>query len=332
MTLDEMFSVSVVVPAYNAASTLGTCLAALRKQAYPRELYRIIVVDDGSTDDTAQVAESFGVKVIRQKNQGASAARNAGLREATSDIVLFTDSDCEPDDEWIAEMVKPFSDPEVVGAKGFYKTKQTSLIARFAQVEYEMKCSRLRELKCIDFVDTYSAAYRRERLLEAGGFDTSYTTASAEDAELSYRLSSQGCKLVPAPGAFVYHQHPDSLLKYLRKKYRNAYWRAFTWQKHPSKIMSDSHTPLWHKLEVLLAPILLLSLSVNLLGPEGLLPFTLFLALAFFLNERLYFRQVRDDRELALAGPVLLLLRGLTGALGAGVRIWEIWTGRKSTF
>ena len=89
-------------------------------------------------------------------------------------------------------MLEPFHDPEVIGVKGVYRTRQKSVIARFVQIEYEDRYRLMAGLPSIDFVDTYSAAFRRERFLEMSGYDTSFPVACAEDVELSYRMSARG--------------------------------------------------------------------------------------------------------------------------------------------
>src|SRR5512142_1220020 len=112
--------ISVIVPVKNGADTLGDCLQALLSQtglAYGSD-YEIIVVDDGSTDGTARLAESFGVTVHRQANAGPASARNAGAMLARGRYLAFTDADCTPAPDWLYEMVKPFEDPSVVGVKG----------------------------------------------------------------------------------------------------------------------------------------------------------------------------------------------------------------------
>ena len=110
--------VTVIVPAYNAAETLPACLAALATQDYPRSAYEVIVVDDGSTDETAAIAHKCNVSVITQPNAGPAAARNRGAAAAQGDLLLFTDADCVPVPGWISALVAPFSDPSVAGAKG----------------------------------------------------------------------------------------------------------------------------------------------------------------------------------------------------------------------
>ncbi len=94
--------ISVIVPAWNDSARLASCLTALTKQTMPRCMYEIIVIDNGSSDDTAAVAKSFaGAKVISEPKPGSYVARNAGLRLARGQIVAFTDSDCTPVADWL---------------------------------------------------------------------------------------------------------------------------------------------------------------------------------------------------------------------------------------
>jgi glycosyltransferase involved in cell wall biosynthesis len=98
--------VSVVVPTCEGAETLRTTVEALRGQTVPDDRYEIIVVDDASTDDSAQIAEAAGARVIRQSvNRGAGAARNAGARAARAPLVAFIDDDCTAEPHWLAELI-----------------------------------------------------------------------------------------------------------------------------------------------------------------------------------------------------------------------------------
>ena len=156
---------SVVVPTYNRAARIGYCLDALRSQD-SSVAFEVIVVNDGSTDDTLQIIKKYqGIRVISQANAGPAAARNRGVQEASGEIVLFTDDDCEPVSNWLQEMLRPFDDPEVVGAKGVYRTYQRELIARFVQIEYEDRYRLMARQPHIDFIDTYQQHF--------GGFDSS---------------------------------------------------------------------------------------------------------------------------------------------------------------
>ena len=277
----------------------------------------ILVVDDGSSDRTAEVVRSFPcVRLIAQANAGPAAARNRGALEARGDILLFTDDDCVPVQDWVSAMLAPFADPEVVGAKGVYRTRQPSVIARFVQLEYEDRYRLMAGAQDIDFIDTYSAAFVRERFLEMNGYDPSFPVACAEDVELSYRMSARGWKMRFVPSALVYHTHPDSLWRYLKKKHKFAFWRMLAVKKNPQKAMKDSHTPQIMKLQLLFAPGLVVVLIADVLFHfrvrlTGIL-------LGCFLVSTLPFavRAMRKDPLVAFLSPFLLAARASAQVLG----------------
>src|ERR687886_811536 len=146
-------SISIIIPALNAGGTIDRCLAALSRQSLPRASFEVIVVDDGSTDGTAEVARRWGAVVIRlDRNAGPAAARNAGLAASRGNRIVFTDADCEPADTFVAALTAELRDARVGGAKGAYTTRQCSLVARFVQHEYESRYRRASEQTWIDFV------------------------------------------------------------------------------------------------------------------------------------------------------------------------------------
>jgi len=308
--------VSVVIPAYNASQTIGECLAALAEQTVPRARYEVIVVDDGSTDDTAVLATSFGARVLRQANMGPAAARNRGVDAARGEVILFTDADCAPAPHWIEQMLAPLADPGISGSKGVYRTRQRSLAARFIQIEYEERYDHTAKHTYIDFVDTYAAAYRRNALLESGGFSTRFPFASVEDQELSFRLARAGHRLVFNPQAVVYHQHPESWGHYARRKFKIGYWKTLVLRWHPDKAWQDSHTPSSLKLQMVLAalsaPLAVLSLLVAAAA------WWLALNLAVFAASALPFvlKAWRRDRPLAWLSVPALYLRAWSLGLG----------------
>jgi GT2 family glycosyltransferase len=241
---------AVVIPAFNAQDTLAACLGALRRQTtVPDE---VIVVDDGSTDGTADIARQAGAHVIQQHNQGPAAARNEGARHAQGDLVLFTDADCLPASDWVTEMTAPFSDPRVSGVKGIYRTEQRERISRLAQCEFEERYDRLAGFEQIDFVDTYSAAFRLAAFRDVGGFPPGFPEANNEDVELSYRLARAGHRLVFNQRAIVTHRHPSSWWSYFLLKIRRGHWRMVVYRLHPGKAVSDTYTPQTLKVQVLL--------------------------------------------------------------------------------
>jgi GT2 family glycosyltransferase len=312
----DVRSVSVIIPTFNGAFRIGHCLDSLTSQAEGRDV-EILVVDDGSTDNIAEVVGRYpAVHLITQKNAGPAAARNRGAREARGEVILFTDDDCVPMPDWLEAMLQPFNQPDVVGVKGIYRTHQKSLTARFVQIEYEDKYRLMRNLPSIDFIDTYSAGFVRDRFLEMTGYDTSFPVACAEDVELSYRMSARGWKMKFTPAAIVFHTHPDKLSSYLKKKYKFAFWRVLAVRKNPSKGIKDSHTPQTMKLQLLFAPALLLAVVFDL-SARPAIPVSA-LVLAGFLLSTVPFalRAIAKDPLVGILSPALLAARACAQVSG----------------
>ena len=317
----EKKSASIIIPTFNGASRISHCLDALMKQR-GEAVAEIIVVDDGSSDTTTQVVRRYaGVRLISQANAGPAAARNRGANEAKAKVLLFTDDDCIPAPNWLDAMLEPFADSGVVGVKGAYRTKQKSLIARFVQLDYEDRYRLMAGFDQIDFIDTYSAAFRRDNFLQMGGYDTRFLVACAEDVDLSYRMSAQGWKMKFAPGAIVNHTHPDTLAGYFGKKYKFAFWRVVALRKNPAKAVKDSHTPQIMKLQLLLTPSLLLAVAFDL-ALRPMIPASALVILAFLCSTSPFaLRAAKKDRLAGLLSPALIGLRACAQFFGvvAGV-------------
>jgi GT2 family glycosyltransferase len=263
------------------------------------------------------VVQSYSdVRLLSQANTGPAAARNRGAAAARGAILVFTDDDCVPMPDWLDAMLEPFQDPQVVGAKGVYRTHQKSLAARFVQIEYEDKYRVMAGFEYIDFVDTYSAAFRRERFLEIHGYDTSFPLACAEDVELSYRMSARGWKMKFAPNAIVYHTHPDTLWRYLKKKYKFAFWRVLAVRKNPDKAFKDSHTPQLMKLQLLFAPALLIAVAFDVAARPAVSVSALVLGAFLCSTAPFTLRAIAKDPIVGLLSPALLAARACAQFLG----------------
>lgn len=309
--MSSTLSATVIVPAYNAESTLDACLGALSRQIIPDSVqFNVVLVNDASTDRTADVAARYdNVTVVNQPvNGGRSAARNAGAQAADGEILLFTDADCEPTAIWVDEMLKPFlADPDVVGVKGAYYCRQTQPVARFTQLELEDKYDEMARHPTISFIDTYAAGYRREVFLAHGGFDQTLSYSLLEDQDFSFRLAAAGCKMVFAPAARVYHRHVTSPVRYYTRKWTIGKWKTVILRRHPERQGNDSRTPFSLKLQFGLA-----LLMTPMLGFLGFRPIRLLLTTllsAFILTTLPFQRKVlkRDPQLFPFALPLLFL-------------------------
>ncbi len=311
--------VSVIIPARDAEDTIADCLHALLNQRgfHLGNDYEIILVDDGSQDKTAKIAEELGIEVVRQSNAGPAAARNTGVEHAVGDLVCFTDADCIPTQDWLACMLEPFANPDVMGVKGAYLCTEDKLVPRFVQQEFEYKYQALATLPTIDFIDTYSAAYRKSIFLENGGFDTRFPVPSVEDQEFSFRLARKGYRLAFQPTARVYHRHDLNLGQYMRRKWGIGYWKAFMLRWLPEKTLSDSYTPASQRLQILLTAIMLLSLGFSPFY-QPFIWITLAGFLLFLISAIPFLRLIWEkDRGITAASIPLLFIRA--AALGFGL-------------
>jgi glycosyltransferase involved in cell wall biosynthesis len=306
--------VSVVIPARNSASTIEGCLAALAEQTVaPGE---VIVVDDGSTDDTPEIARRMGAEVLTQDHAGAGAARNRGAEAARGELLLFTDADCAPVRDWIERLVETLDGDGVVAARGVTTSEQPEPAARFAQLEYDEKYRQLARHESVALVATYSAAYRRDAFWRFGGFDEGFVGATSEDQELSFRLADAGLKIAFVPGAAVRHHHHTSLRAYVRRKFRIGYAKARIGRHHPDKLIQDTYTPLGLKLQVGFAGVVVLGLATAPVRRGGLRLAAV--GAVGFAASAIPFLRFGRSRAPELTGrlPVYLVARAL--ALGSG--------------
>jgi glycosyltransferase involved in cell wall biosynthesis len=210
---------SVVVPVYNGAETLKDCLHSLANQNMPRDAYEVIVVDDGSSDLSAEVAAQFDVRLLRQPNAGAAAARNTGMLAAAGEWVAFTDADCVASRGWLRALARATAavaeDVNCVAGKtlGF---NSVTPAARFADLFGSLDAARHLSHPRYPFAPSGNVAYRRSSLLEVGGYDPRYR--SYEACDLHQRLARLGGRSLFEPAALVFHKHRATWRQYWRQQ------------------------------------------------------------------------------------------------------------------
>ncbi len=231
--------VSVVVCAYNAADTLGECLAALEALDYPD--YEIIVVNDGSTDGTGAIAKTFPTaRVIDIPNGGLSAARNVGMREATGGITAYTDADTRVDPWWLMYLVQPFVHSDVVGSGGpNVVPADDSRVAQCVARAPGGPTQVLVDDRIAEHVPGCNMAFRTEQLRAIGGFDPVYLRAG-DDVDVCWRLQARGWRIGFSAAALVWHRHRATVAAYWRQQV--GYGEGETWLrlKHPGKFAGSS--------------------------------------------------------------------------------------------
>lgn len=219
--------VSVVVPVYNGERTIAMCLDALVNQAMPDDRYEIIVVDNKSTDATCEIVRRYDVTLLHEVEiQTSYAARNRGIAAAGGDIVAFTDADCVAHLEWLSELIKPFSDPEVGGVGGrVLDSEPENEVERFIQ-STGLFSGYQGETVFLPVLLGGSTAYRKDILEALGGFN--YRLFTGADVDLSWRMQLEtGARVAYAPEAIVYHMHRSTLSGMARQFHRHGFGEVF---------------------------------------------------------------------------------------------------------
>lgn len=215
----EKPAISVVVPFYDAEQTLQLCLEAIEAQTVkPGE---IILVDNKSEDNSSEIVRKFIsekkrlYKCFWEGKKGPSSARNRGYRESKEDVIVFTDSDCIPDEKWIERISQEFEDPDVKAVAGKIKGYLgKSLFDRFHSLFTLKSPEKTVEVNEFTLVSggfpAANLALRKEVFDAIGGFDESFQFFG-EDYDLCARIYAAGFQIIYLPDAIVYHKHRNSL-------------------------------------------------------------------------------------------------------------------------
>lgn len=306
---------SVIVPAFNAEKTIAKCLEALSKQSFRG--FEIIVVDDESNDGTCRVVEKFSkARLVKQRHGGPAVARNNGAKAAKGEIIVFTDSDCIAESNWLGEMVKPFENKGVAGVQGRYKCRQKEIVARLIQLEIEQSYERMQKMEFIDFIGSYSAAYRKNVFAQLKGFDTSFPIASGEDTDFSFRVHEKGHKMVFNPKAVVYHTHPTSFKKYFKVKFFRAFWRTKVYKRHKGKIVGDAYTSQMLKAQIGLFFLAVLAFIAGAIGIAPLFYSGALLVILLLSALPFAFWAGRKDLAVGAISPFMVLARTIVFSAG----------------
>ena len=305
--MKEAAHITVIVPVYNGAATLAGCLDALYASTY--EDFDVIVVDDGSTDATAETASRYPCRLLSlPENMGAAQAKNEGAQVAQGDILFFTDADIHVQPDSLSYVAESLSDAQVDGVVGLLA--ETCPYANFASQfkNLWMHFTYRRQPRRVGLFFTSAAAIRRPIFLQEGGFDRHYAGASiTEDIEFGQRLLSRDYFVVMDQRLTVEHQRRYTLGEVLRTDLFRARGLTQTWLRNRVSATKRAHyaSVPWY-----------FGAGVSALGLA-----TLFLVLALFLwaTWPLAGAGLAVLAALALNAPFLAALYGWRG-LGFGLR------------
>ena len=232
-------SVSVVVCSRNGARTIRECCEGLRKLDYPN--VDVIVVDDGSTDDTADIAREFRFRVISTPNRGLSNARNTGLEAATGEIVAYIDDDAYPDPHWLSYLATTFTttDYAAIGGPNIGPADDGPIADCIANAPGGPVHVLVSDREA-EHIAGCNMAFRKADLDAIGGFDPQFRVAG-DDVDVCWRLMQSGRKLGFCPSAVVWHHRRGSVRTYWRQQRGYGRAEALLESKWPEKYNAAGH-------------------------------------------------------------------------------------------
>jgi GT2 family glycosyltransferase len=232
-------SISVVVCSYNGASTIRDTLQGLGALDYPD--YEVIVVDDGSTDETADIVSSYDCRLIRTPNRGLSQARNTGLNAANGEIVAYIDDDAYPDPHWLTYLASTFLSTGHAGVGGpNLAPRGDGAIAECVARAPGGPMHVLLTDREAEHIPGCNMAFRKAALKAIGGFDPQFRTAG-DDVDACWQLQARGWTLGYHPGALVWHHRRGSIGRYWRQQVGYGRAEAMLERKWPEKYNGSGH-------------------------------------------------------------------------------------------
>ncbi|MEI8012810.1 MAG: glycosyltransferase family 2 protein, partial [Candidatus Omnitrophota bacterium] len=204
-------------PCFNADKYLSLTLKAVFDQTYPID--EVLIIDDGSIDDTAKIAASFPVRVIRHGcNKGLAAARNTAFRAARNDIVASLDADCVAEKDWLIKLIKKFTQNNVGGVGGRLVERYGVSIMDQWRMRHMLQHWGDQENDAPAFLFGSNTIFRKKTVLGVGGYNEIFWS-NYEDVDLSKKICLTGEKLIYYPDARVEHYRQDTVLSLLK-----SYW------------------------------------------------------------------------------------------------------------
>ncbi|MFH1397305.1 MAG: glycosyltransferase [Candidatus Omnitrophota bacterium] len=212
-----MIKVSLYIPCFNAENYIKECLESIFMQSYP--LDEVLIIDDGSTDNTVSICSRFPVKIINhEKNRGLAVVRNTAFRAARNEFVASLDADCKARPDWLERLMKHFSDQNIIGVGGKLIEKYNLRMADKWRAVHMSQSWGDQIIENPGYLAGNNIVYRRSAIFQVGLYNETYVR-NYEDIDISKRLMSNGLKIIYSPDACVEHLRRDTIGNALK-----TYW------------------------------------------------------------------------------------------------------------
>jgi len=281
--------VSIIVPAFNEGVVIESAITSLAKLVYPRK--EIIVVDDGSTDNTYKLAAKYekkdphtAIRVLTQQNSGKATALNHGIRQASGELVLCVDADSRLEKDSLAYAVTHFEDPRVGAVAGNVKViNRDNFVTKMQALEYIEGLNMVRRSQgyfhAVNIIPGPLGLFRKSVLLDVGMYDDD---TFAEDCDLTVKLLARGWKIQYEPFAIAWTEAPETVRAFFRQRYRWTRGILQALRKHQHFLFHESSAltrfVLWYMaFEAILWP------AMNIFAQAFFLYIVIFFSLAKFV-------------------------------------------------
>ncbi|GAA4607236.1 cellulose synthase/poly-beta-1,6-N-acetylglucosamine synthase-like glycosyltransferase/peptidoglycan/xylan/chitin deacetylase (PgdA/CDA1 family) [Actinoplanes octamycinicus] len=309
--------VSIIVPAFNEAKTIGPAVRSLALSAHPG--VEVIVVDDASTDGTGDVVRQLGlgnVRVVRTPSGGKAAALTTGAGFARHDLIVMVDADTVTEPDAIHRIVQPFADPGVGAVSGNVKVgNRRGLLGAWQHIEYVIGFNLDRRLYdalgCIGTIPGALGAFRRQALTDAGGL---HTDTLAEDTDLTIAVQRAGWRVVFEDSARAWTEAPTGLRQLWRQRYRWSFGTMQAWWKHRRAVLDRGPSGRFGRRGLLLIAVFTVVLPL-------LAPLIDLLALYGFV--------VLDRRAAAVSWLAVTAVQAVTAVVAFRLDhepLWPLWS------
>jgi len=255
-----MPKVSVLIPAHNEEFVIGNLLQRMTELTYPKNKLEVILVDDGSTDTTGQIADDYArnfnfIKAVHRPNGGGGkpAALNDGIKFASGEIILTFDADYYPQLDIVEKLVAPFVDPEVGAVQGRVTVlnEEDSLVSKIVTLEriggYRIDQEARDELVLIPQYGGTVGGFRRDALDKVGGWDRNMLT---EDTDLTVKLVLKGYQVRYVNDAEAYEEAVTTWRAYWNQRYRWAKGHMQVAMKHLKNVVKAPFLSRYEKAEL----------------------------------------------------------------------------------